>query len=603
MSFTREQVAQIYVATFNRAPDAAGLDYWVNDSGFTNIEDVASSFFDSTEASLLYASATSSAQKVQVAYQNLFNRSADTAGLNYWVGELDSGNISQSLMLQALINGAQDTVEFGADSTLMANKTAVALSFANKGLDDVTLAASILDNVTENPQSVESVIASFSSSSTSLSNINLALGTLSTSTTTGVKELDADSTWDSSTTVTYSFNSSIPNDYYDYNDYVGTAELTQGWTALNYEQKTTVRTIMQEINKFLGIELQEISSGGDIELNLVDIDDPNTSGFAFNPGTNYEYYGDIFLTTSYNDPSQDYSLQEGGWGYSTIAHELGHALGLKHPFESPNTLPTGEDNLNHTIMSYENVNNYIPILSFTSTGIAIDYRSLNPNFYSIYDIAALQSFYGVNETTNLEDNTYSLYYSDYELITIWDAGGLDTIDLSNETGSSTIDLRSGSLNSADQQTLTQVIATQQSIAAQHNKSQHNDWIADNITDLYTDNDLYTGIDNLGIAVGVIIENVTTGIGNDVITDNEVNNTILTGAGNDSIYLGHGGEDYLDAGAGEDKLYLDISFLDLNISKSSDIYTITTDTFKVNFTNVEQVQLSNGVSYTPEVLIA
>lgn len=28
----REEVAKLYVATFNRAPDATGLDYWVNDS-------------------------------------------------------------------------------------------------------------------------------------------------------------------------------------------------------------------------------------------------------------------------------------------------------------------------------------------------------------------------------------------------------------------------------------------------------------------------------------------------------------------------------------------------------------------------------------------
>ena len=35
MAVTRQQVAELYVATFNRAPDAAGLDYWVNTSGLT----------------------------------------------------------------------------------------------------------------------------------------------------------------------------------------------------------------------------------------------------------------------------------------------------------------------------------------------------------------------------------------------------------------------------------------------------------------------------------------------------------------------------------------------------------------------------------------
>ena len=36
MAVTREQVEELYVATFNRASDAEGLDYWVN-SGL-NIE-------------------------------------------------------------------------------------------------------------------------------------------------------------------------------------------------------------------------------------------------------------------------------------------------------------------------------------------------------------------------------------------------------------------------------------------------------------------------------------------------------------------------------------------------------------------------------------
>lgn len=600
MSFTREQVAQIYIATFNRAPDTAGLDYWMNDSGFLNIEDVASSFFDSNEAALIYPHETTSTQKIQTAYQNLFNREADNDGLTYWVNELDSGNISQSLMLQALINGAQDTAEFGNDATLMLNKTTVGLSFADEGFDDIDLAFSVLLNVTDSTQSVEDAISEFS-----LSNINLGLGDISNPTTAGVSALDSGSQWYFMLeTLTYSFNSSIPSDYYEYNDYTGTTELTQGWTSLNSEQENTVRIIMEETNKFLGIELQEVSSGGNIEFNLVDIDDINTSGFAFTPGTFYEYYGDVFLSTGFNDPNQDYELEEGGWGYLTIVHELGHALGLKHPFEGDITLSTQEDNLNYTIMSYENINSYIPILSFSPTSIFIDYQSLNPNLYSIYDIAALQSFYGVNETTNLEDNTYSLYYDDYELITIWDSGGEDTIDLSQATGSSTIDLRGGSLNSADQQTLNDIISAQQEIAADNNKSQHDSWIADNITDLYTSDNLYTGINNLGIAVGVVIENVITSIGDDIIIDNEVNNTILTAGGDDIIYLGNGGVDYVDGGDGTDKLYLDNVLSDLSISKSStDIYTIVTDTFKVDFINVEEIELSDGIIYTPEVLLA
>ena len=53
---------------------------------------------------------------------NLFNRESEQAGLDYWVGELNSGRIAKSVFIQAVINGAQDTKEFGNDATILANK-------------------------------------------------------------------------------------------------------------------------------------------------------------------------------------------------------------------------------------------------------------------------------------------------------------------------------------------------------------------------------------------------------------------------------------------------------------------------------------------------
>ena len=99
MSFTREEVAEIYVATFNRAADADGLDYWV--------------------------------------------------------GQLDSGAFSQSLMLLAMINGAQDTEEFGNDATYMQNKTQVGLDFADSGFNDVEKAKEVMENVTDHTETVD----------------------------------------------------------------------------------------------------------------------------------------------------------------------------------------------------------------------------------------------------------------------------------------------------------------------------------------------------------------------------------------------------------------------------------------------------------------
>ncbi|WP_289021980.1 DUF4214 domain-containing protein [Desulfobacter postgatei] len=130
MSVTREQVAAIYVATFNRAPLDAGLDYWTG-SDFT-IEQIAESFFDQTEAKALYTTndgePISSQAFVSRIFANLFGRPPLTAGLQYWSDALDSGAVSQGNMILAVMNGAT-----GDDATILANKTEAGLYYADNG--------------------------------------------------------------------------------------------------------------------------------------------------------------------------------------------------------------------------------------------------------------------------------------------------------------------------------------------------------------------------------------------------------------------------------------------------------------------------------------
>ncbi|MDD2266038.1 DUF4214 domain-containing protein [Sulfuricurvum sp.] len=128
MAVTNQQVAELYVATFNRAPDADGLDYWVNLSGLT-IEQIAQSFFDQPETQALYPAGNTDAEFVTSIYSNLFNRTPDAAGLAYWVNELANGNMTRSVMIEAMKDGA-----LGADAILVANKAEVGLYYANAGL-------------------------------------------------------------------------------------------------------------------------------------------------------------------------------------------------------------------------------------------------------------------------------------------------------------------------------------------------------------------------------------------------------------------------------------------------------------------------------------
>lgn len=140
---TQENVTELYVAMFARAPAATGLDYWVNDSDL-DLEGITMSFFDQEETQLKYPPGTTPKEFITEIYKNLFNREPAEAGLKYWKKELESGSIPRSLLVLAVINGAQ-----GTDVVILANKTAVGLAFAKAGLYDTDDAKCVMAGVTE----------------------------------------------------------------------------------------------------------------------------------------------------------------------------------------------------------------------------------------------------------------------------------------------------------------------------------------------------------------------------------------------------------------------------------------------------------------------
>lgn len=128
MAVTRSQVCELYVATFNRAPDSAGLDYWSTQESLTQIELIAQSFFDQPETQAMYPTTLSNREYVNSIYNNVYNRDADSEGLAYWVTALDNGTLQRSDTIIALVNGAQ-----GQDQNILDNKTEVGLYFAQFG--------------------------------------------------------------------------------------------------------------------------------------------------------------------------------------------------------------------------------------------------------------------------------------------------------------------------------------------------------------------------------------------------------------------------------------------------------------------------------------
>ena len=104
-------VAQLYVGLYGRAPDPDGLDYWTGKllSGQMTYEQINANLASEQSEWFDLKDGLTNEQLVTELYQQLFERGPDLAGLDYWVNKLDSGSISIDQIAMALINGADAT--------------------------------------------------------------------------------------------------------------------------------------------------------------------------------------------------------------------------------------------------------------------------------------------------------------------------------------------------------------------------------------------------------------------------------------------------------------------------------------------------------------
>ncbi|CAN7610806.1 M10 family metallopeptidase C-terminal domain-containing protein [Neorhizobium sp. LjRoot104] len=282
-----------------------------------------------------------------------------------------------------------------------------------------------------------------------------------------------------------------------------------------------------------------------------------STAWAYFPSTD-SAGGDIWFGTEYAGTFDDYRFPEfGNYAGHTLAHELGHALGLKHahePDNNPKIVPSSYDSLEYTIMTYRTYIGDVP------NGYEYEQNSA-PQSFMMLDIAALQEMYGADYTTNGDDTTYKwipsegvTYVNGVAAITpnanrifatIWDGGGVDTYDLSAYTTSLRIDLRAGGYSFFSQGQLADL-----------GGSLNNGYARGNIFNalLYHNN------------LASLVENVQAGSGHDTIVGNEANNTLWGNAGNDSLgggagddtLIGGAGSDTMSGGVGDDLYVVDIA---------------------------------------------
>ena len=310
--------------------------------------------------------------------------------------------------------------------------------------------------------------------------------------------------------LTYSFMEAVPS-YYNpradgtidfYGGYTGT-----GFTAFTPEQRSLAvqaLNLWSDVANVTFTEVSDAGAGGTIRFGYAN-PNFNASGWAWTPSS-YPNAGDVWLNSTIAN-----NLTPGSWSFGTLIHEIGHALGLKHPFDtSGTTLPTAQDNYQYSNMSYTQ---------------HPDMLGVRPQTPQLYDVAAIQYLYGANMNTRSQNSTYSWGTNATFIQTIWDGGGIDTISAENQTRDSVINLEPGSFSS---------------IGANRSSNARN---------------------NVAIAYGVTIENAVGGSGSDQLFGNATSNLLEGGDGNDTLnggrgtdtLLGGAGDDSLDGGGGFDRL--------------------------------------------------
>ncbi|MEE9311014.1 MAG: DUF4214 domain-containing protein, partial [Planctomycetota bacterium] len=114
---------EMYIAYFNRAPDAEGLFYWgtrLSDGMSKN--QIAESFYVQPETQALYTNPADTKGFVTAVYSNFLGRAPDTDGFNYWVKQLDDDIVSKPIFLLAIINGAKASTGSQTDVDYFSNK-------------------------------------------------------------------------------------------------------------------------------------------------------------------------------------------------------------------------------------------------------------------------------------------------------------------------------------------------------------------------------------------------------------------------------------------------------------------------------------------------
>ena len=330
--------------------------------------------------------------------------------------------------------------------------------------------------------------------------------------------------------------------------------ITVNLTGLTAAGQTLARAALAEWTDVIGVTFKEVTTTTNgVPDGQIVFDDSDTGAYTSSDWTNH-----IITKSNVNistDWINDYGTGLNSYSFQTYVHEIGHALGLGHGGNYNETATYPDDALyandawSTTVMSY-----FSPQDSsyFADQNFSYDF-ALTP---MTGDIVAMQTLYGLSTTTRTGNTTYG-YGSTAGAVfdtsvnpdvayTIIDSGGTDLLNYSQTSSNELINLNPETFSNVG-----------------------------------------GGIGNVSIAIGTVIENATTGSGNDTIIGNAANNVLDGGAANDRLIGGTGDDTYIidsysdvvveNPGEGHDQAFSSANFVlranieDLTLTGSASIW--------------------------------
>jgi len=332
------------------------------------------------------------------------------------------------------------------------------------------------------------------------------------------------------TRVSFSFVQTAPAD--------GSGKL--GFRAFTEAERAMVRDILTKTAALAGLNFTEVNeSAGTVgQIRFGVSQQSQTKGVTVPPSIidPSGSAGDVWM-----DVESMVQLAPGSEGYAALLHEIGHALGLRHPRNYDSTdhwtaqFRVGDDRTAITVMA-------------ETPSVDGEFRA----DWGPLDIAALRYLYGTQSIAQ-RDSHYLVGGNDAAAQrSIVDDAGLDTLDASASPVGVLLDLQPGHLSSVG-----------------------------------ISNGGFSSQENLGIAPGTWIENAVGSPGDDVVFGNSLDNRLQGLAGNDWLD-GLGGADTAVFNVRRDQVLISTGYGNVYVSGrdgSSGFDTLV---------NIEQIEFSDQI---------